>query len=184
MKKRMDALLKRAMWISIIVFVIRCCFSWNSLVVNVSAYTVFGYIGEAIGVAAILIGLYEKWGWQWDPFIKEKNFKGKYKGKIVSNYDGSEREATLEIKQTFLSIDVKMITEESKSRTVAAMIEKILGVQELVYTYFNEPKASVRDRSEIHFGTARLSFEQDGKIAGNYYTDRDTRGEMVFEKGR
>ena len=68
MKKRVDSLIKKAMWISILIFILRCIVSWNDLIKGVSAYDVFGYIGEAIGVAAILIMLYERWGWQWDPF--------------------------------------------------------------------------------------------------------------------
>ena len=183
MKKRVDSLIKKAMWISILIFILRCIVSWNDLIKGVSAYDVFGYIGEAIGVAAILIMLYERWGWQWDPFVRDKSFKGIYKGKIISNYDNTERAATLEIRQTYLSIDVILTTDESTSRTVAAMVETILGVQELVYTYVNEPKAGFRDRSEIHFGTARLILSGEGSLSGNYYTDRKTTGEMIFAKG-
>ena len=46
-------------WIAIILFVLRCIISWESILEGVSAYDLFGYAGEAISAAVILSGLYE-----------------------------------------------------------------------------------------------------------------------------
>ena len=60
MKKQFDALLKKAMWTAIILFVFRVAISWENFKIAASVYTVFGYAGEAISVAAVqrtLVGI-------------------------------------------------------------------------------------------------------------------------------
>ncbi len=182
MKKQFDGLLKKAMWIAIIMFVVRTAISWDDFKTAVSAYTIFGYAGEAIGVAAIVIVCYEKWLWRFDPFIKVPYIAGEYTGTLKSNYDRAEHQGIIEIKQTFLSIEASFKTEESRSRTVTGTIEEILGKPELIYTYMNEPSLSVRDRSTIHFGTATFVIDEKNHLIGKYYTDRGTSGDMIFMK--
>ena len=99
---------------------------------------------------------------------------------MVSTYDWIEREATLEIKQTLLSVNVVFITGESRSKSILSSIEKIEDEWQLTYCYLNVPKAKVRDRSAIHYGTALLCIENPEEIHGQYYTDRKTTGDMTF----
>ena len=130
----------------------------------------------------ILIFVYEKWLWRYDPTTKIPYLAGKYVGTIYSTYDGKERSATLTISQSLLSIDVLVKTEESISRSVSGAIPEVLGKPELIYTYLNEPQAGVRDRSNIHFGTATFMLEDKNRLTGRYYTDRNTTGDMTFTK--
>lgn len=182
MKKQFNGLLRKAMWVAIVLFVVRAALSWGELKANSNIYSIFGYAGEAIGVAAIVIVCYEKWLWRFDPLIRIPYIAGKYEGTLKSSYDQELRSATIQIKQTFLSVDVTLKTEESESRSVSGSIEEILGSAELIYTYLNEPKAQVRDRSAIHYGTATFVLSEKNHLTGRYYTDRNTSGDMDFIK--
>ena len=146
-----------------------------------SVYDILGYTGDSIAVAAIIMAGYEKIFWKINPLEKTPVLKKKYWGKIFSTYEQIEKNATLMIKQTLLSISISVITEESKSESICASIEKINGEWKLSYTYLNTPKASVRNRSAIHYGTALLCVDNNKKLEGQYYTDRNTTGDMKFE---
>mgnify|MGYP004572869597 FL=1 len=84
------------------------------------------------------------------------------------------------IKQSLLSVVVILKTDESKSKSLSASIDEILGEIQLTYCYLNTPKSAYRDRSEIHYGTATLSISNPKEIDGQYYTDRKTIGDMHF----
>lgn len=85
------------------------------------------------------------------------------------------------VRQTFSSLSMRLMTSESTSELVA---ERILvaadGVSKVVGVYVNQPKLSVRDRSEIHYGGLLLEVQGDppSALEGSYWTDRDTRGTM------
>lgn len=145
-----------------------------------SLYTIFGFAGEAIGVTTLLIGVYEKWLWKYDPTVKTPVLKKQYCGTIISTWNGQQYEAELEVKQTFLNVSVIMKTEESKSKSLVASIDDIMGEQQLTYCYLNTPAASVRDRSAIHYGTAMLCIDNPEEIIGTYFTDRNSTGDMRF----
>ena len=158
----------------------RCFISGTKIITEFSMYDLYGYAGEAIAFSAFVMFAYEKCLWKYNPFEKTPALRKKYKGTLRSVYDGIEREAVLEINQTLLSISVVFIAEESRSNSVSASIEKIQGEWYLTYCYLNVPKASIRDRSAIHYGTALLCIENPEEISGEYFTDRTTKGDMNF----
>ena len=80
-----------------------------------------------------------------------------------------------------LSINVVLITGESRSRSISSSIEKIQDEWQLTYCYLNVPNANVRNRSTIHYGTALLCIENPEEIQGQYFTDRKTTGDMKFQ---
>ncbi len=92
---------------------------------------------------------------------------------------------TLVIKQSFLSISCTIYTKEASSASYSAkiLIEKVAKVKQLVYHYTNRPQAAVRDRSEIHDGTALLDIIGDKplKMRGEYWTSRKTTGDIEIE---
>lgn len=55
---------------------------------------------------------------------------------------------------TFLYLNVCLITEESKSQSIASVfnIDFECGIQQLLYTYNNIPKVGIRKTSAIHYG--------------------------------
>jgi hypothetical protein len=55
------------------------------------------------------------------------------------------------------------------------------GIKRLSYTYINQPKASVRDRSAISNGAAvlRIVGGASRRLEGQYWTDRKTTGDVA-----
>jgi len=86
------------------------------------------------------------------------------------------------IRQTLRTTNITMFTEESTSESDAAAlcIDEEVGKQILSYSYSNVPKSTVRNRSEIHYGSARLriSLRSEKILEGEYWTDRKSTGHM------
>lgn len=182
MSERVSALTKKILWAFGIIFVIRCAISFSEIRDAFSVYLIFSLIGEAISITTVIAALYERSLWTFDKSANVPVIKGKYEGSIVSSWDGKKREAKLEIKQTLLKLSITMKTDESIGGSVTASIDEINGEKQLTYCYLNRPMASVRNRSEIHYGTAMLNCDSRGKLIGTYFTDRKTTGDMLFER--
>ena len=180
MDKKYGKLINIAMWSAIVLFVIRCIVSWNSIIEGITLYELFGYTGETISVAVIFTAFYEQKLWRYNPWETTPKLHAKYVGTFTSNYDSIVREGTLDIKQTLSTVSVIFTTKESKSRPLSASIDEIMGEMQLTYCYINQPKSEFRHRSEIHFGTAMLTISEDGSLKGQHFTDRKTRGDMEF----
>lgn len=144
-------------------------------------------------VLSLFLAAYEKWAWRWRIFhwmIKRPNLNGNYKGTLVSSYIDPQTNqkippipAYISIHQTLLTIQIRQYTKESDSTSVVGdFVHSFDGRYELIFTYHNEPRTSVRDRSEIHYGTAKLLIQGNTeRLTGSYWTDRKTTGEMTFE---
>ena len=180
MKSQQKKIINICVWSTVALFVLRCILSWKSILTGVSAYDLFGYASEAISVAVFFSGAYEKVLWRNNPFESTPKFARRYTGTMKSTYDHIERKASLEIKQTLLSVHVTLVTGESKSKSLSASIDEVLGEMQLTYCYLNTPKSEYRYRSEIHYGTATLSAGNTAILEGQYYTDRNTTGDMIF----
>lgn len=185
--------LKISMWVALFLFVIRCILSWTELKTSISVgnvlgcgYQLFGYAGEAIAITAVIMWIFNNWAWRWiiinavtgrKPILSKK-----YQGTITYNRDGQlySKNATMEIEQTYLTIKLKLWTDESQSNALWASIENIHNEDQLIYCYINEPRAELQDTSSIHYGTALLRISQRDSITGNYYSSRLTRGSMAF----
>jgi len=140
--------------------------------------------------------IFVKYAWKWKYFypylIQTPNLSGVWKGEMISNYkiNGVKIDPIpfeIKIEQTFFYTQIKLNTNESESRSFAAYfdIDKKYGFSRIVYTYENEPKAEVKERSQVHKGTAILNFEEGfyvTKLDGKYYTNRKTEGDMVLER--
>lgn len=180
MSNQQKELLNICVWCAILLFAIRCIISWQNLISNATLYELFGYASEAISISVLFTCLYEKVLWRINPFEKTPKLSNHYTGILKSNYDNLERSASLIVKQTLLSVHVTLITGESKSKSFMASIDDVLGETQLTYCYINTPKAEYRHRSEIHYGTAILSVVDTKTLEGQYYTDRSTKGDMLF----
>ncbi len=182
-----------SLWSVLIIFVLRCLIGWSEIAqIKQNAelikgfYTFFGYAGEAIGTSAIVMAVFNKWGWKWKPLnflaggmpVLEK----KYKGKIRFIWEGKEqeRDSQIIIIQTFLKVVVKLGTAESSSNSITATIIETNNENQLIYTYENTPRAELQNRSAIHYGTAMLKVDDPKHLTGNYYTGRLSRGSMDF----
>lgn len=146
-----------------------------------------------ISINIILWIVFIKWLWKLRLFypwlVQIPNLSGKWKGTTISNLTiGNRAPIPMEITiiQTFLNVQVIIKTVESRSFSIAASfdIDKDRGQQRLIYSYLNTPRASVRDRSEIHYGSALLAFEGFvvKEMEGEYWTSRETTGEIHLKR--
>lgn len=151
-------------------------------------------IGPAVTVAGIGLALFNRWVWHF-PLIRMLHgrpvLRGTWHGELASQWINPQTgrgippdpDVFLAIRQTFWTVSVRLITNESKSQSVTASLRDTgHGVYELVYVYTNTPRVSVRDRSEVHYGAVVLAAPVDraAGLEGHYFTDRNTRGEMRF----
>ena len=183
MTENYKSFMTKSIWFTIGMFCLRCLLSQTKIITEFSLYDIYGYAGEAIAFSVIVILLYEKWLWKINPFEKVPRLKRKYIGTLCTTYDGKqiEKSVNLEIHQTLLSVRVVLMTDESKSSSISASVDRIHDEWQLVYCYLNVPNTRVRERSEIHYGTAMLCIESAKEMRGEYYTDRKTRGDMEFQ---
>ncbi|MFA5877917.1 MAG: hypothetical protein WC845_00950 [Candidatus Staskawiczbacteria bacterium] len=149
-------------------------------------------VPQAISVYAVICIIFTKWIWRWNIFkgwlIKIPDIQGTWKGNLKNDWVNSETSKGLDpipvvltIKQSFSSISCILMTKESTSYSTTADINLLNGdTLYLTYNYTNRPKASIRDRSQIHDGASILKIIQKPKfiLEGEYWTSRKTRGDM------
>ncbi len=151
------------------------------------------HISTTISINVVIWTIFIKWCWKWKIFypwlVPFPDLSGDWEGELKSNWkekslDPIPTEVT--IIQSFFNVQVKIKTNESRSYSIGASfdIDKDRGLEQIVYSYMNTPKAGVRDRSEIHYGSTILNF--DGFIVnemeGQYWTDRETTGEIKLKR--
>ncbi len=151
------------------------------------------HISTTITINILLWVIFIKWAWKLKIFypwlVQTPDLSGKWEGTLKSNWDGTQEEpikTEVAISQSFLHIQVIIKTMESRSYSIGASfdIDEERGYQQLFYSYLNTPKAGVRNRSEIHYGTTLLNFEgfNVNTLEGEYWTSRKTTGEIELKK--
>lgn len=139
---------------------------------------------------------FSKWAWKWKIFqgwlvpfpVLEGTWSGVMKSTWIDPVTGKTATPvpfTLVIKQSFLSVNCAIYTKESSSTSYSAeiLVDKETKRKQLIYHYANRPQASVRDRSEIHDGTALLDIIGDKplEMKGEYWTSRKTTGDIEIK---
>ncbi len=157
----------------------------------------FQLVPTTVTIELVLVCLFTKWIWKWKLlhpwFVEKPDLSGKWEGTLHYVWikedcirEEGDRDTSVSITQTFNHIVVKLETIESTSRSVATSfdIDEHRGISDLYYTYINEPKVTIQDRSKIHYGTARLTFDLKNPttLTGEYWTSRDTKGIMNLTK--
>lgn len=152
---------------------------------------IWSNVGKTVAIVVAFSIAFNKWLWKWKYFhswlVPFPNLNGKWKGTIHYYWDGAyhNKETEVRIVQSFLHIQVQIKTDESWSNSICSSfdIDEDKGIRQLIYSYLNVPKASVRERSQIHYGTASLYISDDfQQMEGNYWTDRKSQGELTFTK--
>lgn len=150
-------------------------------------------IFKTISINAFIWLIFVKWAWKWKIFypwlVPFPNLSGEWQGFLKSNWKEKSLDpipTEVKISQTFFNVQVIIKTGESRSHSTGASfdIDKDRGLQQLFYSYINTPKSSVRNRSEIHYGTTLLTFDgfKVTEMEGEYWTDRETTGEIKLTK--
>jgi hypothetical protein len=91
------------------------------------------------------------------------------------------------IRQTFSSISMRMIAADSSSELLGgAILRDLDGNHKIIGTYRNTPRLLKRNVSPIHHGSVILDVigSPPHRLAGEYWTDRDTKGELNFSQRR
>lgn len=151
------------------------------------------HVSTTISINIILWMIFIAWGWKLKIFypwlVPFPNLSGDWEGTIKSNWKEKNLEPIpieVSITQNFFNVQVRIKTKESRSYSIGASfdIDNERGFQQLFYTYLNTPKAGVRERSEIHYGSTILNFDgfKVTKMDGEYWTDRETTGEITLTK--
>jgi len=180
-----------SIWLALALFLIRCLISlneirnlWDASNFIILLYNIFGFIGEAVGITTIFMAVFNNWIWRWRCVRWMHNvpvLAPKYKGVVKSDYSDEKHIGNLIIAQTFLTVAVQFKTNESSSRSLTASFGIVNNAHYLIYTYQNDPRAEIQDRSPIHYGTAILDASNPQKLEGNYFTGRKSRGSMIFK---
>lgn len=148
-------------------------------------------ITTTITIVSIICTFFVSWAWKWRIFqgwlVPFPCLSGSWTGEIISTYESTSSEIPIqvEIKHHFFNIQIKIKTNESSSISTCGSfdIDEDRGLKQLLYSYQNNPKAAVRNRSEIHYGTARLEISNDAKtLEGEYWTSRKTTGDIKLNK--
>lgn len=175
--------------LSIALFLIIAFFRGN-LSFN-SLDTIWEDVTTTVTFVTIICTLFVSWAWKWKIFqdwlVPFPCLSGKWDGEIVSTYNSENRSIPVNvvIKHHFFNIQIKVKTGESNSISTCGSfdIDEDRGLKQLIYSYQNNPKATVRERSEIHYGTTRLEINDDANILeGEYWTSRKTIGDMKLTK--
>jgi hypothetical protein len=148
----------------------------------------------AVSVAVLALLAFDRWLWRVWPvtrLVHRPVLRGTWKGKLISTWiDPSTGNSVgpidvfLVIRQSCSTLSMRLITKESSSHSLVAALESPRdGAATVSSTYQNIPNLLIQDRSRIHHGA--LMLEVHGKpasrLTGFYWTDRDTKGELVLE---
>jgi hypothetical protein len=146
---------------------------------------------RVVGVLMVLLTAFDLWLWRlpflqgW--FVKRPVVTGTWRAEVRSNWldpatgQTTTREGFMVIRQTFSTMSVCLMTDESMSELLGAEISRNAdGTYRVFGVYRNEPRYAVRDRSAIHFGALqlRVAGSPPERIEGHYWTDRNTAGEL------
>lgn len=151
---------------------------------------IWSIISTGISATAIITVLFVSWAWRWRIFrgwlVPIPNLNGKWEGKIYYKEEGKDksRKVSVDIRQTFLSI-VHFYSKESKSLSFCGSfnIDAKRGLKQLIYSYQNDPKAIIRDKSPLHYGTTKLNISADNlEMEGEYWTSRASLGTIHLKR--
>lgn len=155
-------------------------------------------LSAVAGVLLILLSAFDLYLWRlpflrsW--FVRRPLVDGTWKAEVHSNWRNPEGGAASQVvngfmvvRQTFSRLSLRLLTAESQSELLGAEVLRADdGSYRIVGVYRNEPRLGVRDRSPIHYGGLVLQVvgSPPVRLAGHYWTDRDTAGEIVLSDRR
>jgi len=158
----------------------------------------FRPFSAVVGALALVLAAFDLWLWRlrilqgW--LVKRPRLSGTWRAEIRSNWITPETgvgippiAAFMVIRQTFSTLSLCLVTNESRSELLGAEIVRGTdGTYRVFGVYRNEPRFAVRERSAIHYGglELRVAGSPPERIEGHYWTDRDTAGELLLSDQR
>ncbi len=178
MKSKIESLIKLSGIIIIIIF-----FILYKVNMPKSVLDYWDLILESAGYSIIVITIYERYLWKYNPFVKMPRLKKKYTGVLNYNYKGKfgEKVVEVEIQQSFLSTDIKLKSDEISSKTITSNLVEENGGFVLYYTYITNPLSIYSEKNPIQIGTCKLLVDKTDSIKGSYWTNRKTIGDLTLK---
>jgi hypothetical protein len=150
------------------------------------------YFSIVSGILLLLIGAFNTWLWHlpilqgW--FVRRPDIRGTWKTIIRSKWKDPATGAAIQpiegymaIHQTYSSLSLRLMTRESCSELIGSDIVSFKDdTFRVAAIYRNEPKQLIREQSPIHNGAIllRVIGKPVTSLKGNYWTDRNTLGEI------
>lgn len=174
-------------------------FAW-SIAVLAAGLHISGVLARVLTTLPVALvvafAVFDTYLWRLKPIrklIQHPDLGGTWKGTLVSIRDGPDGPDTqyepipivIVIWQTYLTISISLVSAESRSRSIAAVVEKNNHDDFTVYYHYgNVPKISFRTESPIHSGGSCLQVSglAPTTIDGEYWTDRKTRGSYTVHR--
>lgn len=187
-------IVKRSIVVRVVAGVVVAVFSLGTWVTSGELDVAWlSFFSAAVFVATILLACWDLWLWR-IPLVQRipgvpRSVRGTWKGTLTSFWVDpvtgeriAPKNAYLVVRQSSTLVSVKLLTDESKSSSSLASISVPDGTAVLDYLYLNRPRASVDHRSRMHHGSTVLDVigNPAKRLEGRYWTDRDSRGELVF----
>lgn len=158
------------------------------------SWEMFLPFSAVVSAVTIVLLIFDKWAWSWRIFrgwlIKRPYLHGTWKTELQSDWIDPKTKKGIPpincytvIRQTASMLSIRLITPESRSKTVSAAIENCNdGTFEVNGTYRNRPKSEYRHRSEVHYGSLLLTADTPvpNQLEGEYWTDRKTTGSLLL----
>jgi hypothetical protein len=145
-------------------------------------------------IVVLTVIAFDLWLWKipllhgW--FVKRPVIAGTWKAELKSSWKDPATQVTIApvegymaVRQTFSTLSLRLLTEESRSELVGTEIVcSVDGTYCISGVYRNEPRFAVRERSPIHYGAVWLWLVDEPRplLQGHYWTDRNTAGEMLL----
>jgi hypothetical protein len=154
----------------------------------------FGPFSIVVGSLVFALSVFDVWLWRvpvlqgW--FVKRPALYGTWRVTFHSDWVDPEtnegippKVGYMAVRQTYSSLSMKLMTDESTSSLVAEGLSVGSdGTFKVFAVYRNESRIAVRDRSPIHYGAFALDVQGSpaSRMEGAYWTDRNTRGDMTL----
>jgi hypothetical protein len=147
----------------------------------------FTPLSAVVSAMSVVILLWDVWLWRlgllhpWP--VSRPVLRGTWRGELTAA-KGEARTIFLVLDQAFSRIETRTFTAESRSASIAARLDKVDGEFLLAAIYRNEPHLLLQDRSRIHHGAVclRVHGPNPTELSGWYWTERDTKGQLRFER--
>jgi hypothetical protein len=156
------------------------------------------HLSTVITILLYAVIAFDLWLWKLpflhDWFVKRPVIDGTWKVELRSNWQDRDTDKTIAplegymvVRQTLSTLSMRLLTAESQSELIGTEIVCSIDRQYCVSgVYRNEPRFQARARSAIHYGALwlRIITEPSKEMAGHYWTDRRTAGEMQLTDRR
>jgi hypothetical protein len=129
--------------------------------------------------------IFTKWGWKLPLFypwlVPIRDLSGSWEGEVTSTSIQANNpiSVTANIQHRYDSISILIQSSESESLSTSATLDKNSHDETLLrFTYTNRPRATLRNESPIHEGASMLRLVDSNTLIGEYWTSRNTGGEI------